>query len=137
MREVLSILFSAILLTSGIQVSIDRHYCHGELADVSISISGKSATCGMEAENHSLPGTAVFSGKCCEDQVIILNLDSGYYPVSFLYNFLTVPQEIPFESANELTEHNLAETGYFSSVLPPDRFLPQGPEQADLCLFRI
>jgi hypothetical protein len=57
----------------------------------------------MEAENHSLPGTAVFSGKCCEDQVIILNLDSGYYPVSFLYNFLTVPQEIPFESANELT----------------------------------
>ncbi len=40
------------MLASGMKVSIDRHYCGGQLAATKISVTGKLASCGMETQDH-------------------------------------------------------------------------------------
>jgi len=55
MKKVLTILIAAFLLASGMQVSIDHHYCGGSLAGTRISLTGKLASCGMEKPESSCP----------------------------------------------------------------------------------
>lgn len=62
------------MLASGMKVSIDRHYCGGQLAEIKVSFSGKPATCGMETEENIPSGLLSFESKCCEDQIISYNI---------------------------------------------------------------
>jgi hypothetical protein len=55
MKKVLILLIAVILAVSGMQISLDRHYCGGQLADVRVSVTGKLASCGMENEEPVCP----------------------------------------------------------------------------------
>lgn len=137
MRKILGIVFSVLLLVPAIKLSLDRHYCGGKLADIKISISGELATCGMENEEQSYPGTPVLTGKCCEDHLTILNIDYRFCPETPYYNNLKITKDIPAEFFDPLS--SLRDYGTETSLkfIPPGRYIPHGPEQADICLFRI
>lgn len=137
MRKILGIMLSILLLVPALKLSLDRHYCGGELADVKISISGKLATCGMENEDQPHSGFPIFTGMCCEDQLTILSTDYRYYPENLFHNNLKLSSDIPAEAAGHLSflMKSVIETSL--NFLPPGRYFPHGPEQAEICLFRI
>jgi len=137
MRKILGILFSVLLLIPAIKLSLDRHYCGGELADVKVSISGKLATCGMENEATSPLGTTAFKGKCCEDHLTILNIDYRYYPETPFYNNLKITKDIPAEFFDPLSSLRNSGTETNLKFIPPGRYLSHRPEQTEICQFRI
>ena len=137
MRKILGILFCALLLVPAIKLSLDRHYCGGELADVKVSISGKLATCGMVNEDQPPVGMPVFKGHCCEDHLTILNLDYRYYPETPYYNNLKPARDIPAEEFPHMYSLRNSVTETNSGFIPPGRHFTPGPEQAVICLFRI
>jgi hypothetical protein len=137
MRKFLSILFSLVLLVPAIKISLDRHYCGGELSGVKISISGKPATCGMEDSNHPISGSQVFNAKCCEDQITIFNLDYRYYPETPCCNNHKITKDIPHEAFDHIPSFRNYVTQTNLKFIPPGRYFALGPEQAEICLFRI
>jgi len=137
MRKILCIVFSVLLLVPAVKLSLDRHYCGGELAGVKVSISGKLATCGMENEDRHPLGTPVFTGNCCEDHLTILNLDYRYYPETPYYNNLKTARDIPAEESPHMYSFRNSGTETNSRFIPPGRHFTPGPEQAVICLFRI
>lgn len=137
MRKILGIVFSVLLLVPAIKISLDRHYCCGELADVLISISGKPATCGMEDSNHPISGSQVFNAKCCEDQITIFNLDYRYYPETPCCTSHKITKDIPPEVIDHISSFRNYITQTNLKFIPPGRCFTHGPEQAEICLFRI
>ena len=137
MKKALTILVAIILLVSGMEISLDRHYCGGRLADVKISVTGKMATCGME---QSCPVSADHHGihnRCCEDQVTFYNLGSKFFPEYFKltepatsFNFINTP-------VINHTPGNLFNRNLVSWVLPPGDDFVSRLTQPQICVFRI
>jgi hypothetical protein len=136
MKKVFAILVTVILLVSGMEISLDRHYCGDRLAAVKISFSGKMATCGMV---QSCPVSSDHQGihnRCCEDKLTFYNLSNKYYPEYFK---LTEPA----------TSFNFINTSLFnytsgdqfknqvSWVLPPGESFVTRLTQPEICVFRI
>lgn len=137
MKGIFSILFSLVLLVPSVRISVDRHYCHGELADVKISLSGEKASCGMEETDSPYQGMPVFTGKCCEDHVTLLNLNSGDYPGPSSSGAQFISKDNTGEVTGCFNSSTPDRPVYFSPVNPPGLFPHAGPKQTVLCLFRI
>jgi hypothetical protein len=137
MKKILTILIATILLASGMQVTLDHHYCGGSLADVSISLTGKMASCGMEQSESSCPDYLVFDKKCCEDQILIYSLCSNYYPE---YPGFTNPTSerdfIPLHHGNWISD-NSYNSDFFNWVFPPGDTFKSKLTQSKICVFRI
>lgn len=139
MKKVLTILIAVILLASGMQVSVDRHYCGGNLADVSISITGKLASCGMESTNQSCPADGLLlRNHCCEDVVTFFSIDNNYTP-SFTFlpetqndnlNIFVIPVGL-----NNSPEASI--TSFFSDISPPGNLMSTAVDLTNICVFRI
>ena len=68
------------MLTAGMKVSIDRHYCCGQLAETKISFTAKPASCGMETQEPRNSNQLSFENKCCEDQVTYYSISNKFIP---------------------------------------------------------
>ena len=55
MKKTVTILSAFLILLSGVHFTIATHYCNERLAGTKISLSGKTASCGMESPEK--PGT--------------------------------------------------------------------------------
>ena len=139
MKKLFSISIAFIMLLSGLQLTISRHYCGGELADAKVSLIGHVASCGMETATNDCtqPGNHVKSS-CCNNKVSVYEVDHNYSP-SFtefkafsqtVLQVFTIPENITFHS---LTEYSSAESGFIS----PLNFLVTAISLPKICVFRI
>jgi len=137
MKQVLTILFAVILPVSGLQISLDRHYCSGSLADVRLSFSGKPATCGMESEDQTFPSSQTVQSNCCEDQMTVLTVASQYFSEQFKPKPPVRNISILYHPENAPGTANPYFTTLISRTIRSSDDLRQRLKPPDICLFRI
>ena len=137
MRKVLTILIATILLASGMQVTLDRHYCGGSLAGTRISITGKLASCGMEESESSCSGHPVIDKKCCEDRVSYFSISSNYYPECFKLTYPTSERGTIHLHTGNLISDNSYNPDLINWVFPPGDNFKSRLTQSEICVFRI
>lgn len=139
MKKIVSISFALLMLLSGMQLTISRHYCGGELADAKVSLTGHIASCGMEGETDDCaqPGNHVKSS-CCNNQVSIYVIDHNFAP-SFSV-FKTFEQQVlqvfilpEIQNLNAITAYNRI----YTDVSPPPNWLVSDVNLSDIGVFRI
>ena len=137
MKKILSISVALLMLLSGLQLTVSRHYCGGELADAKVSLTGHVASCGMETATDDCTST-VAESSCCKNQVSVYEVDHNYslsftefkaFAQSVLQVFV-IPENITFHS---LTDYSPAESGFIS----PRNFLVTAISLSKICVFRI
>jgi len=70
MKKIFSILFAAMILLSGMHLSIATHYCGGEISQVMLSFSHENASCGMCGEKETTTIEKNVSNEaCCKDEM--------------------------------------------------------------------
>lgn len=137
MKKLLTIIIAAILFASGMQVSLDRHYCGGNLIDVRISVTGKLASCGMEQPESTCPDHPIIDNKCCEDQISFYSLNSNFFPEYFKLSHPFSERDIlPIHIGNLITGNSL-NTDSVNWELPPGDNLKSSLTQSEICVFRI
>jgi hypothetical protein len=137
MKKVLTIIIAAILLASGMKVSLDRHYCGGNLVDVRISFTGKLASCGMEPAESVYTGQATINNKCCEDQLSFYSLNSKYYPEYFKFSQLFSERDLPPVYITKLLAVTSFSPDSLNWVFPPGVSATSALTQSQICVFRI
>jgi hypothetical protein len=137
MKKVLTILLAVIFPVVGMQITLDRHYCGGKLADVKISVTGKMASCGMEQSESNRPDHPTIDNKCCEDKVSFYSITSNYCPEHFKLAQPIFERDIlPLYVGNLISgnTHNAILTDW---VLPPGDNLTSRLTQPEICVFRV
>jgi hypothetical protein len=139
MKKILSISIALLMLLSGLQLTISRHYCGGELADAKVSLIGDLATCGMESatDECTQPGNHVESS-CCNNKVSFYDVDHNYSPsfTEFKAFSQTVLQVFPIPE--NITFHSLTPFSNLYSEVNPPGFLPANAVSLPkICVFRI
>jgi len=128
-----------LVLTAMFHLTIATHYCGGHIAASEISVTGKLATCGMEANEVSNIGTGTqIRAHCCEDFVTSYNIDNNYAPSSIF-----LPESENSNISNIFIVENLNIS--FQTVLsllitdvsPPGLMYSTDVELSDICVFRI
>lgn len=139
MKKLFSISIALLMLLSGLQLTISRHYCGGELADSKVSVLGQIASCGMESttDECTQPGNHVKSS-CCNNKISVYGVDHNYSP-SFsefkafsqtVLQVFTIPENITFHSLTSLSCNN-------TDVSPPSSLLANAVSLPKICVFRI
>lgn len=137
MKKILTIFMATFLLASGMQVSLDRHYCCGTLADIRLSFTGKMASCGMEQTESNCPGHAIIDRKCCEDQVTFYSITSKYYPEYFRLTLTASERNIFPQPMGNFISYNSFNPELINCFYPPGDNLRQRFAQNELCVLRI
>jgi len=138
MKKVFSILMVCLFLISGMHVTIATHFCGGVVAASKISLSGELASCGMEGTENSntVPGNYLTSN-CCQDKVLVYNIDDNYTPsvsvIKELSNNILQVFYIPLS----FSFYSFSAFNSLISGGPPGNFLADAVGQAVLCIFRI
>lgn len=78
MKNLLTILLASFILISGMHLSIAKHICGGELADVKISFSEAASTCGMETSQTACATHEQASSDCCRNEITKLEVDNYF-----------------------------------------------------------
>jgi len=139
MKKIFSISVALLMLLSGMQLTISRHYCGGALAESKVSLVGHIASCGMETatDECTQPGNHVESS-CCNNKVSSYSVDHNFTPSftdfnSFAQDILQVfiiPASIDFHS---FTAINLSST----DNSPPGNSLIHAVSLTKICVFLI
>jgi hypothetical protein len=137
MKGAFAILIGVVMLTSGMTVSIDKHYCGGELAETKLSFSGKLASCGMEDVHNECPDQTSMDKVCCDDQVTFYQISSNYVPEYFRVSLNT-----GFQDISSAPEGNALTRGHHMDVyrileLPPGDKFKSAPSLSEICVYRI
>lgn len=138
MKKLLSILFAAMILLSGMHLTIATHFCGGEISQVKLSILHENATCGMCGEEEYNEGTGISNPDCCRNEISTLVVDNNYNastleinkPVHSLLQVFDIPKTVGI-----LPNH----TNSFSNtnVQPPGNYIASAVSLPDICVFRI
>jgi hypothetical protein len=139
MKKLFSISIALLMLLSGMQLTISRHYCGGELADSKVSVFGQIASCGMESatDECTQPGNHVKSS-CCNNKVSVYGVDHDYSPsfTDFKAFSQTVLQVYPIPK--NISFHSLTPLNTLYSEVYPPGFLPANAVSLPkICVFRI
>lgn len=139
MKKLFSISIAFIMLLSGLQLTVSRHYCGGELADSKVSVFGHVASCGMEtAIDDCTHASTIEESGCCNNKVSVYEVDHNYSPsftefkafAQTVLQVFVIPENITFHSLTSFC--NL-----YTDVSPPG-FLPSNAVSlTKICVFRI
>ena len=138
MKNILTILLASFILLSGMNLSVARHFCGGEIADVKISFSGAKASCGMESNENNCAEHGIVASNCCTNDRSVFMVDNYFgssnmqmkeigQPVSQLF-FLPLIQSL--YSLNTTFQA-------YTTVSPPDNLIANGVSLPKICVFRI
>lgn len=137
MKGAFTILIGVFMLTSGMTVSIDKHYCGGELAETKLSFSGRLASCGMEDVHNDCPNQPYMDNKCCDDLLTFYRISSKYIPEYFKLSYTAYFKDIPSApECNALFRGPYMDV-YRSWELPPGEKLKSAPSLSEICVYRI
>jgi hypothetical protein len=139
MKKLFSISIALLMLLSGMQLTISRHYCGGELADSKVSVIGQIASCGMETATNDCTQTGNhLKSNCCNNKVSVYTVDHNYSPSftefkafsqSVLQVYL-VPENNLFHSLTSFLQTS-------TDASPPGNFLATAVSLPKICVFRI
>lgn len=137
MKGAFTILIGIVMLASGMTVSIDKHYCGGELAETKLSFSGRLASCGMEDVQNECPYQPYMEKECCDDQFTLYRISSNYLP-----EYFKLSQTSDFKDIPSAPECNALFRGPYTDVyrtweLPPGEKLKSAPSLSEICVYRI
>jgi hypothetical protein len=139
MKKLFSISIAFIMLLSGLQLTISRHYCGGELADAKVSLIGHVASCGMESGTGDCtqPGNHVKSS-CCNNKVSVYEVDRNYSPSFTEFKAFAQTVSHVFVIPENITFHSLTSFSNLYTDVSPPGFLPaNGVSLPKICVFRI
>lgn len=139
MKKGVSIVLALFMLTAMFHITVATHFCGGEVAASKISLSGKLASCGMEAPGKELPLSGTyFTRHCCDDVVTICGIDNNYTP-----SFSFLPESIQYNSkvfaipvrlsANSVTDI----IPIYTNARPPGALMSTDVDLSGICVFRI
>ncbi len=137
MKKAATVFIAIILVVSGMNLSIDRHFCSGNLVAVKLSVTGQHATCGMTQVSDDMAGPQSVNKKCCDDQFRELSISGNYYPEHF-----HIPQIFPAGS-KILLPSPMITCGSLPVSFNPEKEPPPGScplfslSQPQSCVFRI
>ena len=139
MKKLFSILFATLILLSGMHLSLATHLCGGEVSAVKFSVSHEKASCGMCAEEQTVPTHKSFENEsCCKDLVNFFEVDNNYNPsilqINYSANQLLQVFDIPKTSGIEFLHTNSASN---ANVQPPGSFIASAVSLPDICVFLI
>lgn len=137
MKGAFTILIGVFMLTSGMTVSIDKHYCGGELAETKISFSGKLASCGMEYIQNECPGHPSMDKVCCDDQLTLYRISGHYLPEYFRLSNTFDSKDIPSAPECDALFRGEYMDAYRTWELPPGEKLKSAPSLSKICVYRI
>jgi hypothetical protein len=137
MRKILTISVAFIMLIAGMQFSIDRHFCGGELTATKFSVTGKLASCGMEETEHSFPNHNSFDQRCCEDQLTCVGISNNYIPEYFNLPAPYAGKNIHTVPVADLTLRYSNMNFSTSSSSPPGENLKTGLTLSEIRVYRI
>ncbi len=139
MKKIFSILFAAMILLSGMHLSIATHYCGGEISQVMLSFSHENASCGMCGEKETTTIEKNVSNEaCCKDEMSFYVVDSNYNPSTLQINYnanqllhvFDIPKTIGIQSTHTNSTSN-------TNVQPPGNYIASAVHLPDICVFRI
>jgi hypothetical protein len=139
MKKIFSILFAAMILLSGMHLSLATHFCGGEISEVKLSFAHEKAGCGMCEDEPTIPAEISFEAEsCCKDEVSFYTVDSNYSPSSLQINepvkqFLQVfyiPATIGIQFFYTNSSAN-------TNVQPPGNYIASAVSLPDICVFQI
>jgi len=139
MKKLFSILFAAMILLSGMHLSLATHLCAGEVAAVKWSLSDEKASCGMEMTKPSSSSEKSISAEnCCKDEISFYAVDTNYNPstiqnnkpVNQLLQVFYIPSTIGIQFFKTASTTN-------KNVQPPGIFLASAVSLPDICVFMI
>ena len=139
MKKLFSILFAALILLSGMHLSLATHYCGGEVSAVKLSFVHQKATCGMCAEEESTKtDKTVGNESCCKDEMSFYAVDNNYSPstlqINHTANELLQVFEVPKTIGIQFLHTNSTSN---TNVQPPGNYIASAVSLHDICVFRI
>ncbi len=137
MKKIFTIIIAAMMLASGMRITIDRHYCGGKLADTKISLSGKLASCGMETQEQSCANQLLTDSKCCEDQVSYYGFGSKYFPEYFKLSHSLTGKSVSTTPALNPVLGSFEPYGFITQVMPPGDKPNLHLSLSQICVLRI
>ena len=139
MKKLFSILFAAVIILSGMHLSLATHVCGGELAAVKWSLSEEKASCGMEMpkQNNSAEKT-IIPESCCKDEISDFAVDHTYNPSTMQLNEPTfhllqvflIPENAVSSAISTSYTRN-------TNVQPPGNYIASAVNLPDICVFLI
>ena len=139
MKKLISILFAALILLSGMHLSLATHYCGGEVSQVKLSFTHQKASCGMCADEQSSTADKTVSNEgCCKDEMSFYAVDNNYSPstlqINHSANQLLQVFDIPKTIGIQFLHTNSATN---TNVQPPGNYIASAVSLPDICVFRI
>lgn len=138
MKNLLSILFAALILLSGMHLTLATHFCGGEVSAVKLSLAQEKASCGMCGEAQNTPTDKTLSTEgCCKDEMAYYAVDTNYNPSNFhlnkpvnqLLQVFYIPQNVGLPSLSSV---------YHATVQqPPGEYSAYAVDRPLICVFRI
>ena len=138
MKNLLSILLASFVLLSGMNLSVAKHLCGGEVYAVKISFSGAKATCGMEKDVNTCPEQDGIASNCCRNEVSIFTVDNYFSSTNFQVKEVNQPVfqlfYLPLLQSLYLIDPPFEA---YSDVSPPDNLIASEVSLPKICVFRI
>lgn len=139
MKKLFSILFAALILLSGMHLSLATHLCGGEVSAVKLSFTHQKAACGMCAAEQNTATTQTLSTEsCCKDEMAFYVVDNTYSPSTLQINLTAnqllqvfdIPQTIGIQSIH-------TNSALHTNIQPPNLCMANAVSLPDICVFRI
>ena len=139
MKKLFSILFAAMILLSGMHLSLATHLCAGEIAAVKWSLLDEKASCGMDMDNQIYSAQKSFNAEnCCKDEMSFYAVDSNYNtsttqinePENQFLQVFYIPSIIGIQFLNSTNTTN-------KNVQPPGKFFASAVSLPKICTFLI
>ena len=138
-KKGVSISLVLLLLAAMNHFSVATHYCGGNIAAIKVSISGESATCGMECQGNEQPHTGtIMTTYCCDDVLTSYSTDNIYTPSYSVFPELLQNNMQAFNLLNGLPVLPVrVSKSLNTNVRPPGPLMSSTVVLSDICVFRI
>lgn len=119
-------------------LSIARHICGGELAEVNISFSDAVAACGMESDANACGVHEKATSNCCRNEITKLSVDDYFGASSQQVKEVTQPVTVLFFLPLIQSIYSIeSEVQAFADVGTQTNNLLKRVSLPKICVFRI
>lgn len=138
MKNLFSIFGIVLILMSGMNIAVSKHFCQGEFAAMKVSLNGEMATCGMDDSDVCVfHGKNIISKDCCDNELTNiaakLSLGSSTEELTIQKSLISYINYIQID----LYRINNLSPERFKDFRSQEKAFAGGIEPAVLCIFRI
>ena len=139
MKKVISISLSIIMTVAVIHFSVAKHYCGGKEVASILSLSGKTASCGMADPQENLPATGTYIYEdCCKNVVAFFGIGTNYFPSFYSINPVNTNLSQLFSTPVDFSNYKFIIPGILhSDNSPPGAYFSNIVDLPFICTFRI